>query len=187
MTLRAVIEDLLRGSPDAEAMLADAGFGDLPAEMFGQALASYADTAPMAEADALTPVLISLETGDAGDVFAALEEHAPQVLPTESEPDLSLMFASAGSIDALDEVIDDFGVTVESEPAEDHLDGDHLTDDHLDDEDATEEGYELLDEDPFRSDLESVDDSSDSEAFEDLFETEPEATGADPSDLDLDF
>ena len=67
MTLRGVIQDLLRGSDDAEAMLADDGYGDLPAEMFGQALSSYADTAPMAEADALSPVLTTLDAGNASE------------------------------------------------------------------------------------------------------------------------
>jgi len=81
MTLRGVIQGLLRGSDDAEAMLADDGYGDLPPEMFGQALSSYADTAPMDEADALSPVLTTLDSGDPSDVFAVLQE---QPLTVES-------------------------------------------------------------------------------------------------------
>ncbi len=128
MTLRGVIQGLLRGSDDAEALLADEGFGDLPAEMFGQALASYADTAPIAEADVLTPILTELDGGDPADVFAVLEEH-----PLAARPDLDGMDGLALGLpvlaaDDLEDVVDGFGT-----PADESTDHDPSDDDHSDD------------------------------------------------------
>lgn len=200
MTLRAVIAELLRGSDDAEAMLADNGFGDLPADMFSQALASYSDTAPMAEADALTPVLASLDAGDPSDVFAVLDEQPLVVVPQGPSTDLSMIGVAASGIDAaldaeldqtdeLDE-IDDFGVSVSDDAEAGSAEAD--TDDPFADEHQTDEpqdvGPEPAEQDPFaHDDLDHVETVDHADSFDDLFDTEPEATGDDPSDLDLDF
>lgn len=205
MTLRAVIESLLRGSDDAEAVLADNGFGDLPADMFSQALASYSDTAPMAEADALTPILTSLEASDPSDVFAVLEEQ-PLVVGGEPSPaDLAMVGAAISGVDVVDAALDD---TALDDTALDDSTG--LDDDLADfgasaaesttpsaeepvvevetdvDDQLSDTGLELPEQDPFADDdFASGDGEADS--FEDLFQSEPEATGDDPSDLDLDF
>ncbi len=195
MTLRGVIQGLLRGSNDAEAMLADDGYGDLPAEMFGQALSSYADTAPMAEADALSPVLTG---GDASDVFAVLEEQ-PLTLEANSGPDAAGLGASLLGVTALDDVLDEasdeedlddidsFGTAA---PEDDTTEGDDNTADLLTNEESDASLGEDETSDPFASDdLFETDDVIDSAAeFEqeaDFFDTEPEATGEDPSDLDF--
>ncbi len=204
MTLRGVIQGLLRGSDDAEALLADQGFGDLPADMFGQALASYADTAPIAEADALTPILTELDGGDPADVFAVLEEH-----PLAGRPDLDGMDGLALGLPvlALDEldpedIVDGFGTPAEADESADHdrSDDDGSDDGAADDsafDDATTEEADLndpesvevdqLDDDPFADPFEDSDAADEADTFEDLFDHEPEATGDDPSDLDLDF
>ena len=205
MTLRGVIQGLLRGSVDAEAQLADEGFGDLPAEMFGQALASYADTAPIAEADALTPILLELDEGDPADVFAVLEGHP---LADQTDLDgldglaLGLPVLVADDLDPLD-IVDGFGTPAEADDSTDHddADTDDLDDAAADDatsatldessnadiDDPTVVAADQLDHDPFADSFEDTDGTDTAETFEDLFDHEPEATGDDPSDLDLDF
>ena len=205
MTLRGVIQGLLRGSDDAEAMLADEGFDDLPAAMFGQALASYADTAPLTEADALTPILASLDAGDPSDVFAVLDEQ-PLDLAGSGRPDVSAIASLAGAA-ALDdgsdneatddelggfsfgaeEVAPDFGEpgTDESFEAVDDSDAGESFDEPLtDDPDPSLELDDPFD-DPF--DDSTAEASNEAETFEQYFDSEPEATGDDPSDLDLDL
>ncbi len=46
---------------------------------------------------------------------------------------------------------------------------------------------EHLDDDPFADPFEDTDGTDAADTFEDLFDHQPEATGDDPSDLDLDF
>lgn len=217
MTLRGVIQGLMRGTDDdgsglsgsddggssnVEAMLAEHGFGDLPAEMFGQALASYADTASMAEADALTPVLTTLDAGDPSDVYAVLEEQPIAPVPPSAVPDaaIDVPIAGVGAAGAAfaevdDDIPDGFGQSIGSEdavgddtPSDDTDDLDDRFDDTdgFDDADLpSAEGASTEVDDPFGD---SVDDHlGDTESFVEMFETGPEATGEDPSDLDLDF
>ncbi len=208
MTLRGVIQGLLRGSDDAEALLADDGYGDLPPEMFGQALASYADTATMAEADALTPVLTELDQGDPADVFAVLDAHdltdRPDPADLSGTEGLSLGIPAVAGGFELDDMIDDFGSPAEvaedtdldrPDDAEDGEEGasaadavdatDDATDvDSLGDE-AQDDGQ--IADDPFADLFEDGDDTGEADTFDALFDHEPEATGDDPSDLDLDF
>ena len=205
MTLRGVIQGLLRGADDAEAMLADDGYGDLPAEMFGQALSSYADTAPMAEADALSPVLTTLDAGNASDAFAVLAEQPP-TLDGMVGADTSGLGASILGASALDDALDDdasddaddldgFG-TAAPDTADDHTDepDDHPADEStsVDESDDVEEASpDTADaDDPFAEDglfdADAVTDSAtEFEEFEEFFDTEPVATGEDPSDLDF--
>lgn len=197
----------MRGSDDAEAMLADNGYGDLPPEMFGQALSSYADTAPMAEADALSPVLTTLDAGGSSDVFSLLQEQ-PLTLDASgggSGLGASLLGASAlddaldddASFDADDlDDIDDFGTAApddETDTTADEASETADADDPSFDEDVDQpEAADAEANDPFAENElfgESADDVADSatefEELEDFFDTEPVATGEDPSDLDF--
>lgn len=188
MTLRGVIQGLFGGSDelgsnDIEATLANNGFGDLPADMFSQALASYADTAPMAEADALTPVFASLETGDPSDVFAVLDQQPLVVDPGAPVGDLALASVSLVGADALDDG-PGFGESVAEADDESPIADDEAADDFGDD--ITDDADALVSDDPF-DDAGLPDAADETDAFEELFETEPEATGDDPADLDLDF
>ena len=195
MTLRGVIQGLLRGSDDPEALLAEEGFGDLPAEMFGQALASYADTAPIAEADVLTPILTELDEGDPADVFAVLEEH-PLAARTDVDGIEALGLGLPAVADDLDD-IDGFGTPADNDDLTDH-ESDDLGDPD-EPHDGAPDGDALVDSDPTgATDLDRHDDpfadmfegpaaADEADTFEDLFDHEPEATGDDPSDLDLDF
>lgn len=193
MTLRGVIKGLLTGSGDAEAMLADDGYGDLPPEMFSQALSSYADTAPMEEADALTPVLSQLEEGSPSDVFAVLEEQPLSVGPVYEPADQGLVDPDADTTDDLDDFdeLGDFGSAGDVVDLDTELDG---VDDLVDDVDPVDDALETADaatedlDDPFADLVDEATEATDSaEDFEDLFATEPEAGGDDPGDLDLDF
>ena len=207
MTLRGVIQGLLRGSDDAEAMLADDGYGDLPAEMFSQALSSYADTAPMAEADALSPVLTTLDAGNASDAFAVLEEQPPTLDGTGGADatglGASIMGASAlgdelddDALDTTDDDIDDFGTAapdtdndLTDETDETATDESASADESDDVEEASPDTVAEAD-DPFADDglfdADAVTDSAtEFEEFEEFFDTEPVATGEDPSDLDF--
>ena len=188
MTLRAVIQGLLRGSDDAEAMLANDGYGDMPAEIFGQALSSYADTATMDEADALSPVLTSMDAGDASDVFAMLEE---QPISFDAAAGPSALGASVLGLDALDTLdnssldeideIDGFGSSTPIDDRTTSLDDEPFT---VDDPQAGADDDSFDTEDLF--DVADVADSAgDYVEREEFFDTEPEATGEDPSDLDF--
>lgn len=197
MTLRGVIQGLLRGSDDAEAMLTQDGYGDLPAEMFSQALASYADTAPMAEADALSPVLTTIDAGNASDVFAVLEEQPPTIGLTGGPEVVGLGAAVLGldtvddalDDDSIDDALDDFG----SAAPEEASDTNDITED---DSPAVEENFEESSvetsdvDDPFGHGEPfdaptAVDSAGEFEELDDFFDTEPVATGEDPSDLDF--
>lgn len=200
MTLRAVIQGLLHGSDDAEAMLADDGYGDLPPEMFGQALSSYADTAPMAEADALSPVLTTMEAGDASDVFAVLEEQPLVISPVA---DSGALAASVLGVNALDDAldasteeastdeIDDFGTSAPDVADDDIEDLDDTTfGADVDEPDEVDTAEDLTEESPFDTDEvfdadDVADTAGDFALEEDFFDTEPVATGEDPSDLDF--
>lgn len=201
MTLRGVIQALVHGSGDAETALADNGYGDLPAEMFGQALSSYADTAPMEEADALSPILTAIDAGDPSDVFAVMEEQPPTIVPEsdlsglgltgvagiDAFDDLDAADLDAADLDSSDAAPEDFGVstadeTVETGEAADAIDeaaefvteaiGDApIADVELDDPSA-----EFVDDAP----IDSAGDFA-----EDLFATAPEVTDDDLSDLDF--
>ncbi len=64
MTIRDAIDQLLTGettdqaaAPDPATVMADNGYGDVPSELFGTALVHFSDTAPLAQADALAPVV----------------------------------------------------------------------------------------------------------------------------------
>jgi len=210
MTLRGVIQGLLRSSDDAEAMLADEGYGDLPPEIFGQALSSYADTAPMAEADALSPVLTTLDAGNASDVFAVLEEQPLTLDPSDGAEAVGLGASVLGAA-ALDDMvdgdtgegtfddgafdeIDDFGASAPIDESEivDEIDE---VDETGDDAFGTDEldSVEVLSsatDDPFAEDeifnADAIaDTAADFEEQEDFFDTEPVVTGEDPSDLDF--
>ena len=194
----------MRGSDDAEAMLADEGYGDLPAEIFGQALSSYADTAPMDEADALSPVLTTLDAGNASDVFALLEER-PLTLDNADGAGLG---ASLLGATVLDEVVDDdaledgefdglndFGAAAPDDETEEVAEGetadqgDELDESLLDTAGSDELSAEIAD-DPFSADdlLDTdavTDTATEFEEEADFFDTEPVATGEDPSDLDF--
>ncbi|MFK7920163.1 MAG: hypothetical protein AB8G14_18975 [Ilumatobacter sp.] len=195
MTLRGVIQGLMRGSDDAEAALADEGYGDLPAEIFGQALSSYADTATMEEADALSPVLTTLDAGDASDVFAVLQEQPLTLEPTTDPASLAAVGLGAAALDdtALDDTalgLDDFGAAAPE-------DVDDAVEDALEDQTTiTDEADDLEDfgateaNDPFTADeISEIDDVVDAAGEfveqEEFFDTEPVATGEDPSDLDF--
>jgi len=201
MTLRGVIQGLFGGSDgvganDIEAVLADNGFGDLPADMFSQALASYADTAPMAEADALTPVLASLDSGDPSDVFAVLDERPLAVDAGGSGAESAVLGASLIGLESLDDApefgesadLDDLDPLDNSVIDDSAVDDSAIDDSAVDDSVATSAGdpTDLGDGDPINDPF-ADDDEVGTESFEELFETEPEATGDDPSDLDLDF
>lgn len=212
MTLRGVIQGLLRGTNDAEAMLAEEGFDDLPADMFGQALASYADTAPIAEADALTPILASLEAGDPSDVFAVLDEQ-PLDLDGPGAGDLTALASSLAGVTALtgdahddgaddgaSDVADDtpdFGGVAGGDDADaesvDTVDDsesiDGFDDDSIDSQHSAGQDTTLDLGDPFDDPLvdTTAESPNETDTFEEYFDSEPEATGDDPSDLDLDF
>lgn len=106
MTIRTAIEQLLSGplgfgdgSSDPAEALAEQGFGDVSGELFGTALEHFSDTAPLAQADALAPVVtrvssvpyeaedlaplggdgIDGEASESGDAFALFETVAPTV------------------------------------------------------------------------------------------------------------
>lgn len=202
MTLRAVIQGLMHGSADAEATLADEGYGDLPAEIFGQALSSYADTAPMDEADALSPVLTTLDAGDASDVFAVLQE---QPLTLEPATDASGLGALGLGATALDDVLDDSDLDRDAFDEGDlddfgtaaPEDTDGAADDVVEDQAvAADESDDLEDfgvsepNDPFTADdifdTDTIADTAgDFAEQEEFFDTEPVATDEDPSDLDF--
>ncbi len=64
MSIRDAIEQLLTGETRPEgqgfgpaAVLAEHGYDDVPTELFGTALVHFSDTAPLAQADALAPVV----------------------------------------------------------------------------------------------------------------------------------
>lgn len=60
MSIRAAISGLLTGDDlpsDPAAALEEAGYDNIPAEAFGTALTHFSDTATLAEADALAPVV----------------------------------------------------------------------------------------------------------------------------------
>lgn len=66
--------DALAGQPDRSAseMLHDAGYGDLPPELVGDALVNYADTAPVEVAEHLAPFVTAHTTDAAPDLDAGL-------------------------------------------------------------------------------------------------------------------
>lgn len=201
MTLRAVIQGLMRGSTDAEATLADEGYGDLPAEIFGQALSSYADTAPMDEADALSPVLTTLDAGDASDVFAVLQEQPLTLEPATDASGLGALGLGAATLDDVlddelddsafdDDALDDFGTAAPEETdetADDAVEDQTVTADEADDlEDfgATEPNDPFTADELFDADA-VADTAGDFAEQEEFFDTEPVATGEDPGDLDF--
>lgn len=196
----------MRGSTDAEATLADEGYGDLPAEIFGQALSSYADTAPMDEADALSPVLTTLDAGDASDVFAVLQEQPLTLEPATDASGLGALGLGAATLDDVldndlddndlddnafdDGALDDFGTAAPEdadEAAEDAVEDQTVTADESDDlEDfgATEPNDPFTADELFDTDA-VADTAGDFAEQEEFFDTEPVATGEDPSDLDF--
>lgn len=109
MTIRNTITQLLSGDetgtaqPNPAEALAESGFGDVPADLFGTALTHFSDTAPLPQADALAPIVtragpVPFESGDLadlpegsdvgdGDVFSLFEAVAPQAVPTEDDQD----------------------------------------------------------------------------------------------------
>lgn len=193
MTLRGVIQGLLRGSDDAEAMLTEDGYGDLPADMFSQALSSYADTAPMAEADALSPVLTTIDAGSASDVYAVLEEQPPMA-GFAGGPEIAGLGTSVLGLDSIDDALegdalegdalDDFGSAAPAEAAD-------ADEPPAANEDLEEPSVETLDlDDPFGDGepfdvAAAVDSAGEFEDLEDFFDTEPVATEEDPGDLDF--
>lgn len=82
--------DALAGRPDRSAseMLHDAGYGDLPPELVGDALASYADTAPVEVAEHLAP-------------FVTAQLGSP-----DATPDLDAGFGLLSSVPAADADLD---------------------------------------------------------------------------------
>lgn len=89
VTLRRAIRDLLTGGGDAT------GLGDVPADEVAQALTSYADTASLAEADALAPIVtrashVPFDEDVDGDLGAPLlDVHADLAAldPVDVDPD----------------------------------------------------------------------------------------------------
>lgn len=82
--------DALAGQPDRSAseMLHDAGYGDLPPELVGDALVSYADTAPVETAEHLAP-------------FVTAHLGSP-----DATPDLDAGFGLLSSVSAADADLD---------------------------------------------------------------------------------
>ncbi len=121
VTLRDAIDGLL-ANPDSgvdpSSALAEAGFDDVPADLFGTALSHFADAAPLATADALAPVVtrvgpVPFEAGDLPetdldpqlDAFGMFAEVSPDpsaFAPSESEtpqdhePNAAVDAATAG-------------------------------------------------------------------------------------------
>lgn len=66
MTIRDAITQLLTGDNDGSVhqepadVLAQNGYEDVPAELFGTALSHFSDTAPLEQADALAPIVTRL-------------------------------------------------------------------------------------------------------------------------------
>ena len=113
MSIRAAISGLLTGDDilsDPAAALEEAGYDNIPAEAFGTALTHFSDTATLAEADALAPVVtrtgpVPLDESDLpeldddfepGDAFSIFGQTVTAVHQDYGETDL----------DELDEVPD---------------------------------------------------------------------------------
>jgi hypothetical protein len=96
--------DALAGQPDRSAseMLHDAGYGDLPPELVGDALVSYADTAPVEVAEHLAP-------------FVTAHLGSP-----DATPDLDAGFGLLSSIPVADADLDaaELAADVAEQPAE---------------------------------------------------------------------
>ncbi len=106
MTIRDAIDQLLTGettdqaaAPDPATVMADNGYGDVPSELFGTALVHFSDTAPLAQADALAPVVTRVSPipfeevdltplGDDGPV-PDLDGSDPYALFTSAAPQLA--------------------------------------------------------------------------------------------------
>lgn len=123
-SLREVLDGLAGAGQDAdpERALREAGHGDLPEGLLSEAVASYADTAPVEVAEHLAPFVTAYRQGDeaagAPDPLAALElltsAPAPQVDPPEAaEPAASLLEAEVAATagpDPAEPVTDDTGL-----------------------------------------------------------------------------
>lgn len=87
--LREVLGDLVGAGPDAapEQALDQAGHGGLPGGLVAEAVASYADTAPVEVAEHLAPFVTAYRTsGEAADPGAALDLLVSAPLPAADQP-----------------------------------------------------------------------------------------------------
>lgn len=162
MSIRDAIEQLLTGETLAEgqggdpaAILAEHGHQDVPTELFGTALVHFSDTAPLAQADALAPVVTRVspipfeeddlpplegaegieDALDGSDPYA-LFEAAPPVLSDLDDLDtdgLDDVDTESGPLDDSDEEMDD------SDIDEDAEDSHEFTEDQPGEENLTEE------------------------------------------------
>jgi hypothetical protein len=123
MSIRAAISDLLAGGgmrSDPSAALDEAGYEGVSAEEFGTALTHFAETATLAEADALTPVVT--RTGP----VPLTEDDLPEIAAIAEPEDAFSLFSRT-----VTEVHQDYG--------ESDLDG-------LEDEPGLESGVDHLDD-----------------------------------------
>jgi hypothetical protein len=101
--LKDVFADLLGGGgvrPDADAVLADAGHGDLPADLVAEAVVSYADTVPVEVAEHLAPYV----TAHSGVPLEAVpDEGASDAEPAGWADLLATAPAVDADLDGLDE------------------------------------------------------------------------------------
>lgn len=123
-SLREVLGGLAGAGQDAdpERALREAGHGDLPDGLLSEAVASYADTAPVEVAEHLAPFVTAYRQGDeaagAADPMAALDllTSAPTPEadhPLAAEPAASLLdaeVAAAAKPDAPEPATDDAGL-----------------------------------------------------------------------------
>ncbi len=210
VTLRDAIDGLLSNTDpgaDPSAALAEAGFGDVSAELFGTALTHFADAAPLPTADALAPIVtrvgpVPFEESDLpdADIEPGLD---PFDLFAEVNPDPSAFDGSAPELPSTDDDPSDLDVdTTVDEPALPSVDDGSQFGSGVDQ--AVEDAQEAADFDVDESadvasfgpdeefddgfdELEGSDDLLDEGA--DLFSVEFDDAaedGADPLDLDFD-
>ncbi len=117
MTIRDAIDQLLTGETanqpathDPATVMADNGYGDVPSELFGTALVHFSDTAPLAQADALAPVVTRVSPIPFEDTdLAPLNDENLESSVDGSDP-FALFVAAAPALTELDDFDDPVGV-----------------------------------------------------------------------------
>ena len=160
VSIRSAISGLLAGdrlSSDPSAALEEAGYEGVSAEEFGTALTHFADTATLAEADALAPVVTRMspiplteadladlaldsEPGDAFSLFSETVTTVPQDYGESDLDDLDIeprpeaIDEGSEGADALDEADFRFGEPASAPQPRESFDDEVLEDEVLEDE-----------------------------------------------------
>jgi hypothetical protein len=129
MSIRAAISDLLAGGgmrSDPSAALEEAGYEGVSAEEFGTALTHFAETATLAEADSLAPVVtrtgpIPLTDDDLPEAAAIADAEDSFSLFSRTVIDVHQDYGESG-LDDIDD-IDDIDGEPGLEPVVDHSEG----------------------------------------------------------------